>query len=44
MFANCWEERDDYSSQTNYSYIGYIMFSALGTGDNVIVTNNEEIL
>ena len=32
------------SSQTNYSYIGYIMFSALGTGNNVVVTKNEEIL
>ena len=32
------------SSQTNYSYIGYIMFSAQGTGDGVVVTKNEEIL
>ena len=32
------------SSQTNYSYIGYIMFSAQGTGNNVVVTKNEEIL
>lgn len=31
------------SSQTNYSYIGYIMFSALGTGNGVVVTKNEEI-
>lgn len=26
-----------------YSYIGYIMFSAQGTGDGVVVTKNEEI-
>ena len=32
------------SSQTNYNYIGYIMFSAQGTGDGVVVTKNEEIL
>lgn len=31
------------SSQNNYSYIGYIMFSALGTGNGVVVTKNEEI-
>ena len=31
------------SSQANYNYIGYIMFSAQGTGDGVIVTKNEEI-
>lgn len=31
------------SSQANYTYIGYIMFSALGTGNNVVVTKNEEI-
>lgn len=32
------------SSQANYNYIGYIMFSALGTGEGVVVTKNEEIL
>lgn len=32
------------SSYTNYSYIGYIMFSAQGVGDGVVVTKNEEIL
>ena len=32
------------SSQANYAYIGYIMFSAQGTGDGVVVTKNEEIL
>lgn len=31
------------SSYTNYSYIGYIMFSAQGTGDGVVVTKNEPI-
>lgn len=31
------------SSYANYAYIGYIMFSAQGTGDGVIVTKNEEI-
>ena len=31
------------SSHANYSGIGYIMFSARGTGDGVIVTTNEEI-
>ena len=30
-------------SYANYAYIGYIMFSAQGTGDGVIVTKNEEI-
>lgn len=30
-------------SYANYNYIDYIMFSAMGTGDNVIVTKNEEI-
>ena len=30
-------------SNANYSGIGYIMFSAQGTGDGVIVTKNEEI-
>lgn len=28
---------------TNYSNIGYIMFSALGTGDGAVVTKNEPI-
>ena len=32
------------SSYANYAYIGYIMFSAQGTGDGVIVTKNEEIV
>ena len=32
------------TSYTNYAYIGYIMFSAQGTGDGVVVTKNEEIL
>ena len=32
------------SSQANYNYIGYTMFSALGTGEGVVVTKNEEIL
>lgn len=32
------------ASYSNYNYIGYIMFSAKGTGDGVIVTKNEEIL
>ena len=31
------------SSHANYSNIGYIMFSAQGTGNGVIVTKNEEI-
>lgn len=31
------------SSYANYAYIGYIMFSAQGIGDGVIVTKNEEI-
>lgn len=31
------------TSYANYDYIGYIMFSAQGTGDNVIITKNEEI-
>ena len=31
-------------SYANYNYIGYIMFSAQGTGDGVVVTKNEEIL
>ena len=31
------------SSHANYSGIGYIMFSAQGTGDGVVVTKNEEI-
>ena len=31
------------SSYANYSNIGYIMFSAQGTGDGVIVTKNEPI-
>lgn len=30
-------------SYANYAYIGWIMFSAQGTGDGVIVTKNEEI-
>lgn len=30
-------------SYANYAYIGYIMFSAQGTGDGVVVTKNEEI-
>ena len=30
-------------SVTNYAYIGWIIFSAQGTGDGVIVTKNEEI-
>ena len=30
-------------SYANYSYIGYIMFSAQGTGDGVVVTKNEPI-
>lgn len=32
------------SSHANYSNIGYIVFSAQGTGDGVVVTKNEEIL
>lgn len=31
-------------SNANYAYIGYIVFSAQGTGDGVVVTKNEEIL
>ena len=31
------------SSNANYSNTGYIMFSAQGRGDRVIVTKNEEI-
>jgi protein-tyrosine phosphatase len=31
------------SSYANYAYIGYIMFSAQGTGDGVVVTKNEPI-
>lgn len=31
------------ASYANYAYIGYIMFSAQGTGDGVIVTKNEPI-
>lgn len=31
------------SSYTNYANIGYIVFSAQGTGDGVVVTKNEEI-
>ena len=30
-------------SYANYDYIGYIAFSAQGTGDGVVVTKNEEI-
>jgi protein-tyrosine phosphatase len=30
-------------SYANYEYIGYIMFSAQGTGDGVVVTKNEAI-
>lgn len=30
-------------SYTNYAYIGYIMFSAQGMGDGVVVTKNEPI-
>ena len=30
-------------SYADYAYIGYIMFSAQGTGDGVVVTKNEEI-
>lgn len=30
-------------SNSNYSNIGYIMFSAKGTGNDVVVTKNEEI-
>ena len=32
------------ASDADYSYIGYIMFSAKGTGDGVVVAKNEEIL
>lgn len=31
------------ASNTNYAYIGYIVFSAQGTGDGVVVTKNEPI-
>lgn len=31
------------ASYANYAYIGYIMFSAQGTGDGVVVTKNEPI-
>lgn len=31
------------ASYTSYAYIGYIVFSAQGTGDGVVVTKNEEI-
>ena len=31
------------TSYANYAYIGYIVFSAQGTGDGVVVTKNEEI-
>lgn len=30
-------------SYANYAYIGYIVFSAQGTGDGVVVTKNEAI-
>lgn len=30
-------------SYANYANIGYIVFSARGTGDGVVVTKNEEI-
>ena len=30
-------------SYANYNYIGYIMFSAQGSGDGVVVTKNELI-
>lgn len=32
------------SSHANYSNIGYIVFSAQGTGNGVVVTKNEEIV
>ena len=32
------------ASYADYGNIGYIMFSAQGTGDGVVVTKNEEIL
>ena len=32
------------ASYADYNNIGYIMFSAKGTGDGVVVTKNEEIL
>lgn len=32
------------SSYVNYANIGWIIFSAQGTGDNVVVTKNEEIV
>lgn len=31
------------ASYANYAHIGYVMFSAQGTGDGVVVTKNEEI-
>lgn len=31
------------ASYANYAYIGYIVFSAQGTGDGVVVTKNEPI-
>lgn len=31
-------------SYADYGNIGYIVFSAQGTGDSVVVTKNEEIL
>mgnify|MGYP007082862826 FL=1 len=31
-------------SYADYGGVGYIMFSAQGTGDDVVVTKNEEIL
>ncbi len=32
------------ASYADYGNIGYIVFSAQGTGDGVVVTKNEEIL
>lgn len=32
------------ANYANYAYLGYIMFSARGAGDGVVVTKNEEIL
>ena len=32
------------ASNADYGNIGYIVFSAQGTGDGVVVTKNEEIL
>ena len=32
------------ASYADYNNIGYIMFSAKGTGDGVVVTKNKEIL